>query len=195
MRTSEKQFEDTSPHWRKTIKKSCLGRTGVSPVQKFTTKRRKLPHWQSPGQIYFVTFSARNGVEFIPENKDIILNSCLFGHRKKYLLYAVVVMLDHVHMLLQPLPLDNRDETKGFHNLSEILHGIKGFAAHKINELHKRKGSIWLAESYDRIVRDKKEFEEKLRYIYENPLKNNLVERSEEYKWLWLPSDGRPEEP
>jgi REP element-mobilizing transposase RayT len=138
-----------------------------------------------------VTFSARNGLEFFPEDKDIILNSCLFSHRKKYILHAVVVMSVHVHMLLQPL--DHRDTTIGFFNLSEIMHGIKGFTSHKINELHKRKGSIGLAESYDRIVRDQKEFEEKLLYIYENPLKSNLVQRPEEYTWLWLPSEELPE--
>jgi putative transposase len=160
------------------------GKTGLSPVQKFTTKRRKLPHWQSPGQVYFITFSAQKGVEFIPEDKDIILNSCLFWHKKKYLLHAVVVMPEHIHLLLQPLPLDQQDESKGFCNLSEIMHSIKGFSAHKINELHKRKGSIWLTESYDRIVRDEKEYEEKLRYIYENPLKRKLVESPEEYNWL-----------
>ncbi|MBI4722312.1 MAG: N-6 DNA methylase [Candidatus Stahlbacteria bacterium] len=174
---------------------AITGRTGVPPVQSFTTTKRKLPHWQSPGQVYFITFSAMNEIEFSPEERDIILNSCLFENRKKYILYAVVVMPRHVHMLLQSLPLDQLEEKKGYYNLSEIMHSIKSFTSHKINDIRKRSGSIWLTESYDRIIRTNKEFGEKLQYICENPIKSGLVENLQKYKWFWLPSDEMLEVP
>ena len=61
------------------------------------------------------------------------------------------------------------------------MHGIKGVSAHKIN-LHRRtKGKIWQHESHDRIVRDGNEFDAKLKYMYNNPVKKGLTEEPENY--------------
>jgi len=179
-------------HFRKTIKTTRVGRTGVSPVQEFTTQKRKLPHWQSPGKVFFITVSATSGIEFSPEDRDVILNNCLFWHNKKYILYAVVVMSDHVHMLLQPQPLDQKNEAKGYYNLSEIMHGIKGFAAHKINEFHQRKGSIWLAESYDRIaIETRKSSKRNFATFMKTPLKIAWLRTRENINGFGCPQTRR----
>ncbi|MEK6571384.1 MAG: hypothetical protein AABZ61_08450 [Bacteroidota bacterium] len=70
---------------------------------------------------------------------------------------------------------------------------IKGYTAHKINELLGRKGALWLDESYDRSVRDREEYEEKAKYIFENPVKAGLVKRGEDWKW-WRPGIPPPKE-
>lgn len=171
------------------------GRTGVPPVQDFVITKRKLPHWQIPGETYFLTFSALEGEKFSSEERDIILNSCLFWKNKKYILYAVIVMPTHVHLLLQPLPVNIENTVKGYHNISKIMHSIKSFSSHKINDIRKSNNSIWLPEFYDRIVRDKKDFEEKLQYIYDNPLRSDLTDIPEHYKWFWMPSGETPEVP
>ncbi len=44
---------------------------------------------------------------------------------------------------------------------------------------------VWLDENYDRIIRDNKEFQEKMNYIINNPAKTNLVEAAKDYKWLF----------
>ena len=61
------------------------------------------------------------------------------------------------------------------------MHGIKGASAYKINQLRKTKGSVWQKESFDRIVRDGNEFDEKLNYMYNNPIKKELTENPENY--------------
>ena len=45
---------------------------------------------------------------------------------------------------------------------------------------------VWLDENYDRIIRDNKEFQEKMNYIINNPAKANLVEAAKDYKWLYI---------
>jgi len=45
---------------------------------------------------------------------------------------------------------------------------------------------VWLDENYDRIIRDNKEFQEKMNYIINNPVKANLVESANDYKWLYI---------
>jgi REP element-mobilizing transposase RayT len=90
-------------------------------------------------------------------------------------------MPDHVHALCQPLV----KKEKGTYDLGEILHSVKSFSAHRINQQRGTKGSIWLDERFDRIVRDEKEFNEKWQYIRNNPVKNGLSEKPEDYPWFY----------
>jgi REP element-mobilizing transposase RayT len=141
-------------------------------------RRRNLPHWTLEGSTYFVTFRTKSGTLSIDERKLTIEHLCS-GHGRFYQLAAAVVMPDHVHMLLYPLP--------GY-DLSRIMKGIKGVSARKINQLRQTSGTIWQDESWDRIVRDAAEFDEKLQYVGHNPIKAGLVTAIEEYdSWFCNP--------
>jgi len=137
--------------------------------------RRNLPHWTADGCTYFVTFYTRKTV-FNENEQRIILSHIKEGDGIFYNCYAVIVMPDHVHLLLRP----NEKIS-----LSRIMHGIKGVSAHKINLYRNTRGAIWQKESYDRIVRDEKEFDEKLNYMYNNPIKKGLTENSWNYIGWW----------
>ncbi len=134
-------------------------------------KRRHLPHWTLEGSIYFITFCAHDTM-FDENEQAIILDHIKSGDGKYYICYAAIVMPDHVHLLLEP--------KEGF-TLSRVMHGIKGVSSHKINKHRKTKGVIWQKESYDRIVRDGKEFDTKLNYMYNNPIKKGLTEETDKY--------------
>jgi hypothetical protein len=43
--------------------------------------------------------------------------------------------------------------------------------------------SFWQEESYDRLVRDEREFEKIRNYIEENPVQAGLVRDASEYRW------------
>jgi putative transposase len=101
-------------------------------------------------------------------------------------LYAAVVMPDHVHALVQPRSLA---QGAGVFDLAEIIHSVKSFSVHRINRLRGRQGSLWQDERYDGIVRDEAEFLEKWQYIMNNPLKQELVLRWEDYPWLYMKND------
>ena len=89
-------------------------------------------------------------------------------------LHAAVIMPNHVHALVEPL---------GESELSDLLKGIKGASARLVNQALGRSGVFWMDESYDRIVRNSKEYAYFLRYIRENPVKAQLAEA--EY-WLYF---------
>ena len=90
-------------------------------------------------------------------------------------------MPDHVHVILQP------KETAGVvEPLGSIVGDIKSFTARKINQILDRKGALWLDESYDRIIRDEKEYHKIAIYIFENPVRAGLVEDGEDWEW-WRP--------
>lgn len=171
---------------QKMVGQASVEQASSLSVKTFQQTKRKLPHWQSPGSIYFVTFHTGSGLQLGEADREIVLNACKFWDGKRITLYMAVVMPDHVHLLIQPLPIDLSDESKGYFSLAEILHSIKSFSAQEINRLRGGSGQLWVYESYDRIIRDEQEFEEKQRYIYQNPLKKGLTEYGREYPWLFV---------
>ncbi|MBN2581208.1 MAG: transposase [Pirellulales bacterium] len=101
------------------------------------------------------------------------------GHGRFYELAAATVMPDHVHLILKPL---------GNFDLSRIMKGIKGASARLLNQRRDTKGQIWQEESWDRVLRNGEEYEEKLKYMYENPVKEGLVVEGSEYDgWFFNP--------
>ena len=158
------------------------GGTGFQPVKEFKTYRRNLPHWQSPGSVYFITFRTYKDVVLSEDARGIVLDSILFWNDKKFSLYGAVVMPDHAHIVLQPL----EKAQQSYYSLAEILHSIKSYSAKNINQQSGKSGTIWLDENFDRIVRDEDELLEKMTYIKNNPVKTGLAEDASDYKWLYI---------
>ncbi len=210
-----------------------------------TITRRNLPHWQLGGSTYFVTFRVREGVTLAPEERAMVLQSCLYGHpegvagggacptnrnggtatngcskaaqigkagagkgsgertgegacptcgdggtaalacwenrKVGWRLHAAIVMPDHVHLLLTPAEV----KSGGWVPLSKIMQGVKSVTSHRINKRRGRKGPLWQDESYDRVIRDEDEFNNKLKYICENAAKAGLAGDSFEYAFFW----------
>ncbi len=156
--------------------------SGLKPVNKFRVHKRNLPHWESPGNAYFITFSTAANYELTDGDKNITLSAIKYHSDKKYKLYACVVMKTHVHIILQPL-----EESPGnYFSLSRIMHSIKSYAANRIQRTSKQEGSIWLGENYDRIIRDEDDLSDILDYIIYNPVKAGIVDKPESYKWLYF---------
>jgi len=67
-----------------------------------------------------------------------------------------------------------------------VLQRIKGQSSRQINQILQRQGWVWLAESFDHIIRHATELEEKMEYIQQNPAKQGLEDRSGSYRWLFV---------
>ena len=110
--------------------------------------------------------------------REVVRDCLLRFNGERHRLHAAVIMPTHVHILIEPL--------EG-HDLSRILQGIKGASAREINKLTGTKGTFWLDESYDHVVRSEKQYWHFVRYIAENPTKAGL--RDLEY-WLYTGGTG-----
>lgn len=71
------------------------------------------------------------------------------------------------------------------------MQGIKGSTSRRINKLDGGNSRVWQAESYDRIIRDEAEWEEKYKYIMNNSVKAKLAEKPGDYRWLITIPDTR----
>ena len=170
--------------------------------------RRHLPHIYETGQPAFVTWclhnslppertfpagsltsgqafgmldrlldSTRTGPFYLrqPAVADKIVEAIEYNAAtlKHYLLHAFAVMPNHVHLLATPsVPLP------------EMMRSLKSITAKRANETLGLTGSpFWQQESYDRLVRDREEFESIWNYIEQNPVRAGLVREAGEYRW------------
>ena len=98
-------------------------------------------------------------------------------------------MPDHVHMIFTPL-VDH--ENMEVYSLAEVMDGIKGASAHKINHALGRKGRLWQPESFDHVLRSSESLDRKVRYLLENPVRAGLVCHWKDYPWLWQKAFTNP---
>jgi REP element-mobilizing transposase RayT len=138
-------------------------------------RRRNLPHLEMRGVSYFLTF--RSNIVLSAPARDIVLAEIERCSGTYFDLLAAVVMPDHVHLIFHLL----REE-----RISHVLQLIKGRSAKTVNQLLGRKGPFWMDESFDRIMRNATELEEKIEYIRQNPVKKGLVTQPSDYQWLFV---------
>lgn len=90
-----------------------------------------------------------------------------------YGLHAFVVMPNHVHLLITPAMA-----------LPKLTKSLKSITAKKANTILCRTGTpFWQEESYDHLVRHRREFEKIRFYIENNPVRAGLVTQPDQYRW------------
>jgi REP element-mobilizing transposase RayT len=182
-----------------------------------TFYRRRLPHYHSLGQPIFVTWrlhgslpanrtlpppttsgqafvamdrlldNARTGPLYLrrADIATVVVEAIHYREREQhYQLHSYVVMPNHVHLLVTPLA-----------EVSKVMQSLKRFTAREGNRILGLTGkAFWQDESYDRLVRDKMEFQRIADYIEMNPVKCGIAAAPEEFPWssAW-PIENRPQ--
>ncbi len=94
--------------------------------------RRRLPHWREDDVTYFVTWRLASGQHELDSwERDLVVSAMRRFDGERYQIAAYVVMDDHVHALVTPLPK---------YRLQDILHSWKSFTARQVQRDHKRAG-------------------------------------------------------
>ncbi|MFZ5928397.1 MAG: REP-associated tyrosine transposase [Acidobacteriota bacterium] len=163
--------------------------SGFQPVDPWKSaglkfNRRHLPHVEANRATYFVTFRCQKGLVMPAEVRGEVLSAVRHWDGKRIDLDAAVVMPDHVHAIFRIL------DGSG---LSEILHSIKSFSAKQANWMLGRTGPFWQDESFDHVVRNEAEWQEKIEYVLQNPVKRGLAGSPEEYRFLCWKKRGKPD--
>jgi 5-methyltetrahydrofolate--homocysteine methyltransferase len=169
---------------------SARGLRAVSggPPETFTDthySKRRLPHFERPWAKYAITWSTHARQQLSGAARKIVLDCILHWNERRYQLYAACVMPDHVHLLIEPRLKTETSNATQFYSLTEILHTLKSFTAHKINELEEKGGPVWERESFDRLIRSENDLQEKFHYITRNPWDAGVAHPGEEYPWVW----------
>jgi len=117
-----------------------------------------------------------------PEIATIVVDSLHFLDGDVYDLDTFCIMSNHAHIVFTPL----EKEDGAYHALQKIMHSLKRHTARKGNKVLGREGAFWQHESYDHVVRDRREWERIVAYVLNNPVKAGLVERWEDWPWTYL---------
>ncbi len=160
--------------------------------------------------IYFVTTYIRFRSEFFgdPGVAKIVEESIWWKRHAQNIVYAYVIMPDHLHLLIQP-------KTR---NISEVMRSIKTNSSREINRhLHNAGRATrvmeelddaatrvmekpdecatrvmdcgrfsWQEKFYDHVITDDQDFRNHIEYIRLNPVKAGLVSQPEEYPFLYV---------
>ncbi len=127
------------------------------------------------GGTYFITASAYDKhALFQSDRMARLLMDILFHYQRqsRYHLHEFVVMPDHFHLLLTPIPPVTIEKAVQF---------IKGGFSYRAKKELGFAGEIWQTSFYDRRVRDAEEYARFRHYIHMNPVRRGLVCLPEEF--------------
>jgi putative transposase len=118
------------------------------------------------------------------DNARLALDALLFFHGSRCWTGDAVVMPNHVHVLIVP---------RGGVAVERLLQSVKRHSSRVINEQIKREGTLWQKDSYDHIVRDRKELRAFRRYILKNATQAGLAAGSGAFHLAdWLDEFAAP---
>ncbi|MDE3179505.1 MAG: hypothetical protein KGM47_07560 [Acidobacteriota bacterium] len=63
------------------------------------------------------------------------------------------------------------------------LQDVKWLSARALNQARGTSGAVWQHQFWDRFVRHRKEFTDRLAYMHMNPVRKGLVTKPEEWRW------------
>jgi REP element-mobilizing transposase RayT len=110
-----------------------------------------------------------------PDIANLVADALRFFDGARYRLDAWVVMPNHVHVVLWPMPN---------HTLSAIVQSWKRFTAREANKALNRTGQpFWQPEPFDHWIRNDEEHARCCRYALNNPVKARLCASPEDWKW------------
>lgn len=146
----------------------------------FQIWRGRLPHWRADDVTYYVTF--RHGRP-LSEGERQWLFAEIMRAQGKQLDYRIVCVLPNTTEVMFKVSAESDGRPV---ELARIIEAAKRKAGKKVVKSTGERFPPFFAESYDRIVRDEAEFEERWLAILESPVRAELSEDPEEYPALWV---------
>jgi len=110
-----------------------------------------------------------------PDIADLVANAMRHFNESRYLLLEWVVMPNHAHAIVWPMPN---------HLMSDILKSWKQFTSRRAKKIvGLGEEPFWQTESYDHWIRSDEEKARIARYIRNNPVSAGLCARTEDWRW------------
>ena len=111
-----------------------------------------------------------------PRIAQIVVEALRHFDGERYVLVAYCIMPNHVHVIVEL--------AEGW-SLSDIMHSWRSFSANKANRILNRTGQFWMAEYFDRYIRDENHFTNALEYLLMNPVRAGLATEVGQWPWTW----------
>lgn len=132
--------------------------------------------------VYYVSFRHRRPLEAV--ERDLLLATVTRVDGRKWELLIACVLPEKTDLMLTVMT----DASGQPYELSDVLEGIKRRVGKKLIGKSGERFPPFTGESYDRIIRDDAELEEKWQAIFEAPIELELASEDDEYPHLWVSS-------
>lgn len=148
--------------------------------ENFHIWRGRLPHWRADDVRYYVTFRHRR--ELDDAERRFLLRALIRPDGRRWDLLIVCVLPETTELIFTM-----REAPTGRpYELADIVEKAKRKVGNLIIKNTGERYPPFFAESFDRIVRDDVELEEKWQLIFDSPVKAELAQDSEDYEGLWV---------
>ncbi len=152
----------------------------------------RLSHVWAPKPIYFITTAKfhRQPILSNAQNAQILVDEWTHASdRHGWVIGRYVIMPDHVHFFCAT----NNEYVK---SISEFMQQWKQWTSKRIIRHSKKttaeiRAPVWQKEFFDHICRSEESYLQKWQYVYENPVRKNLVGKAEDWPWQGEVNDLR----
>jgi len=139
------------------------------------------------GHSYYLTIVTHGRNPILVENIELLRESFRVSKQKyDYVIDAIVVMPDHIHMIVTPkIATEYPKIIRAIkYHFSKHL-DVKYYAHMEQSISRSKRGSkpIWQKRFYEHTIRNEKDFQLCVDYIYKNPVKHQYVEKIEDWKY------------
>jgi len=137
---------------------------------------------------YFITmnFKYKLNDRIISSLYESLLNIFI---ETDFICEAIIVMPDHLHFV-------TKKEVESYFTLSDLICKLKSKSVYLLKQKKLIPESFWNKKYFDHVIRNEKDWLEKIRYIINNPIKAKIVNSGDRYPYLYYnfeePGDTRP---
>jgi len=154
----------------------------------FRIWRGRFPHWRADGVRYYVTFRHRR--ELDEAERTLMLRQLIRPQGKRWNVMIACVLPDRTELIFTV----EEDFTGRPFELSDIVEAAKRKAGAQIVKQTGERFPPFYGESFDRIIRDDIELDERWQLICSAPVQAELSQEPEEYNHLWVVPGARESE-
>ena len=139
------------------------------------------------GYSYYLTIVTHGRNPILLENIELLRESFRVSKKKYvYRIDAIVILPEHMHLIITPkISSDYPKIVRAMkYHFSKHLDS-KYYAHMEQSESRSKRGSkpIWQKRFYEHTIRNEKDFNLCLNYIYGNPVKHGYVENIKDWKY------------
>lgn len=140
----------------------------------------RLPHWRADDVTYYVTF--RHSRPLDDTERDTLLKAILNSEGRTLFFQIACVLPERTEMIFRLNGIEENRQAE----FAKIIEGAKRKAGKQIIKSTGERFPPFWEESYDRIIRDETEYEDRMMTILESPVSSELAESPETYRQLFV---------
>jgi REP element-mobilizing transposase RayT len=138
---------------------------------------RKKHQWYEGAKIHVTARGNHRNAIFIEDRDYEVYLNCLKEaieyYENKYYIIAYVLMINHVHIVVGTTDKD----------VSDLVKRVHSRYACNFNNKYNYVGHLFQDRYKGKLIRDDWYMLEVSRYVHLNPVKANIIEKPEDYKW------------